>query len=88
MINLKYELKKEKYEEEDETIEIEIVEITAETNHPQTQIRFEKSGKLLAETLTDDKGKAVCGFTQGNRKCVIKATVGDETGQVTVPKTS
>ena len=86
MINLKYELKKEEFEEKDETITIELVEITAETNHPQSKITFEKSSKLLAETLTDNDGVAVCGFTPQSRKCVVKATCGDETGQITVPK--
>lgn len=82
MINLSYKLKKEIFEEE----ENEIVEITAETDHRQSEIIFEKSSKPLAKTLTDNNGVAVCGFSPGNRKCIVKATIGEETGQVTVPK--
>ena len=85
MINLKYELKKEEFEEETIT-EIQIVEITAETDKPSSRIVFEKSSKPLAETLTNNEGIAICGFTPQSRKCIVKATVGDETAQVTVPK--
>lgn len=86
MIELKYELKTETFEEEDEIIENKIVEITAETDHPQTEIAFEKSSKPLAKTLTNSEGIAICGFSPQNRKCVVKAIIGDENGQVTVPK--
>ena len=85
MIQLKYELKTEKFEENEETIETKIVEITAETNHPSTRIVFEKSSKPLAETLTNNEGIAVCGFTPQSRKCIVKATCNEETAQVTVP---
>jgi len=53
MIQLKYELKTEKFEENEETIETKIVEITAETNHPSTKIVFEKSSKPLAQTMKE-----------------------------------
>lgn len=81
MINLSYKLK-ETFEEE----ENEIVEITAQTDKPQTEITFEKSSKPLAKTVTDIEGVAVCGFTPQSRKCIVKAIIGDESEQITVPK--
>ncbi|MCR5027400.1 MAG: hypothetical protein K6A34_08170 [Methanobrevibacter sp.] len=86
MINLNYELKTEEFEEDEKTVEIKMVEITAETDSPGSRIVFEKSSKLLAETLTNNEGIAVCGFSPQSRKCVVKATCNDETAQVTVPK--
>ena len=82
MITLKYQLKKI----EDNGEEIEIVEITAETDQPSTRIVFEKSSKLLAETFTDAECVAICCFTPSNRKVVVKASVGEESEQITVPK--
>lgn len=86
MIQLKYELKTEKFEENEETIKTKIVEITAETDYPSTRIVFEKSSKPLAETLTNNEGIAICGFTPQSRKYVVKATCNEEIGQITVPK--
>ena len=88
MINLKYELKKYEEKEDEEIIQNEIVEITAETTYPETRIVFEKSSKPLAETLTNSEGIAICGFTPQTRKCVVKAIINDESAQITVPKLS
>ena len=86
MIKLKYELKKEEFEENEKTVEMNIVQITAETNHPNTYITFEKSNKPLAQTVTDTDGAAMCGFSPQSRKCVVKAKVGKDSAKITIPK--
>lgn len=84
MLQLKYEKKEEKFEDEtEEEITIEITEITAESDHTQKPIEFQKDGKLLAKTITDINGIAICGFTE-TKECIVKAIVADEEAEIVV----
>lgn len=84
MIQLKFEKKEEKFEDENEKeITIEIIEITAETDQPQKPITFEKDGNLLAKTITDINGIGICGFTE-QEECTVKAIVLDEEAEIVV----
>ena len=82
MISLKYEIKKEEFGEEEL---IEIVEITAETSYPNNRIQFQKNDQLLAETMTNNEGIAICGFSPINEDCTVKAIINEDEEEITVP---
>lgn len=59
MIELKTEIVKEKFDDE----EFEMLRITAETNYPSSEIRFFMNDKHMATTYTNVDGVAEAGIS-------------------------
>ena len=74
MIELKIEIVKEKFDDE----EFEMLKIIANTDHPSTEIQFYMNKKHMATTYTDNKGKAEVGTSNIEEKLSFYCICADE----------